>query len=190
MVITGTNFTGATAVMFGGTAATSFVVNSATQITAVDPAEAAGTVNVTVTTSAGTSATSASDDFTYVAAASPTVTAVVPNSGPVAGGTSVVITGTNFTGATIGDVRRHGGDQLCRELGHADHGRGSGRGGGDGQRHRDHFGGNLGHSASDDFTYVAAAAPTVTAVNPNSGPVRPAARPSSSPARTSRGPRR
>ena len=93
MVITGTNFTGATQVEFGGTAATSFVVNSSTQITAIDPAEAAGTVNVTVTTTAGTSATSASDQFTYLASAAPAITAVNPNNGPVAGGTSVVITG-------------------------------------------------------------------------------------------------
>ena len=37
VTITGTNFTGATAVTFGGIAATSFTVNSATQITAVAP---------------------------------------------------------------------------------------------------------------------------------------------------------
>ena len=38
VVITGTNFTDATAVSFGGTAAISFVVNSVSQITAVAPA--------------------------------------------------------------------------------------------------------------------------------------------------------
>jgi hypothetical protein len=99
VVITGTNLGGATAVMFGSTAATSFTVNSAgTQITATSPAEAAGTVNLTVTTVGGTSATSSSDQFTYVAA--PTVTGVSPNAGPLGGGTSVVITGTNLNGAT------------------------------------------------------------------------------------------
>ena len=36
--------------------------------------------------------------YTYVAA--PTVTSVSPNSGPIAGGTSVTITGTNFSNAT------------------------------------------------------------------------------------------
>ncbi|WP_040840876.1 IPT/TIG domain-containing protein, partial [Nocardia brevicatena] len=50
VVLTGTNFTGATAVSFGGTPATSFTVNSSTQITAVTPAHAAGPVSVTVTT--------------------------------------------------------------------------------------------------------------------------------------------
>jgi hypothetical protein len=50
---------------FGSTAATSFTVNSATSITATSPAESAGTVNVTVTTPGGTSATSYHDQFTY-----------------------------------------------------------------------------------------------------------------------------
>ena len=98
VTITGTNFTGATAVSFGGTAAAGFSVVSATSITATSPAHAAGAVDVTVTTPSGTSATSASDTFTYAAA--PTVAGVSPNTGPAAGGTSVTITGTNFTGAT------------------------------------------------------------------------------------------
>jgi len=65
VTITGTGFTGATAVNFGATAATSFTVNSATSITATSPAGAAGTVDITVTTAGGTSATSAADQFTY-----------------------------------------------------------------------------------------------------------------------------
>ncbi|HSZ54098.1 MAG TPA: immunoglobulin domain-containing protein, partial [Tepidisphaeraceae bacterium] len=72
--ITGSNFTGTEAVWFGGVAASSFTVNSATQITAVAPAAlAAGSVDVTVTTAGGTSATSSADRFTYVAA--PSITA-------------------------------------------------------------------------------------------------------------------
>nr|WP_269330170.1 IPT/TIG domain-containing protein [Kineosporia babensis] len=98
VVITGTGFTGASAVSFGGTAATSYTVNSATQITAVAPASSAGVVHVTVTTVGGTSATSSADQYTYVLA--PTVTGVSPNVGPIAGGTSITVTGTNFTGAT------------------------------------------------------------------------------------------
>ena len=47
----------------------------------------AGPVDVTVTTSGGTSATSAADLFTYDAV--PTVTAIAPTSGPVAGATLV-----------------------------------------------------------------------------------------------------
>jgi large repetitive protein len=66
VTITGTNFTGASAVSFGGTAVSSFTVISATQITAISPTvTSAGAVDVTVTTPGGTSATSAVDQFTY-----------------------------------------------------------------------------------------------------------------------------
>ena len=54
VTITGTNLTGATAVNFGATPAATFTVNTATQITATSPA-GSGTVNITVTTPAGTS---------------------------------------------------------------------------------------------------------------------------------------
>ncbi|WP_329409986.1 IPT/TIG domain-containing protein [Nocardia vinacea] len=98
VILTGTNLTAATAVTFGGTPAISFTVNSATQITAVVPAGAAGTVQVTATTAGGTSN---GVSYTYVAV--PTLTTVVPSVGPVAGGTTVVLTGTNLTGATAVD---------------------------------------------------------------------------------------
>ena len=76
-VITGTNFTGVTAVKFGTVHATSYVVNSATRITAVAPAGTAGTtVDVTVMTPAGTSAVSAASKYSYGV---PTVTLLGPN---------------------------------------------------------------------------------------------------------------
>jgi len=101
VTITGTNFTGEFEVDFGGEPASFASLNSATSITADTPASAgSSTVEVTVTTAGGTSATSAADQFSYGAAAPPTVTAVAGNTGPPAGGTSVTITGSNFTGAT------------------------------------------------------------------------------------------
>lgn len=67
VTITGTNLAGATAVAFGGTAATNFIVQSATQIQATAPAHATGTVDITVTTPGGTSPTSPASRFTYAA---------------------------------------------------------------------------------------------------------------------------
>jgi IPT/TIG domain len=93
VTITGTTLTGATAVDFGTTPATDVTVVNDTTVTAVSPA-GTGTEDVTVTTPAGTSATSAADQFTFVAA--PTVTALDPTSGPAAGGTTVTITGTGL----------------------------------------------------------------------------------------------
>jgi len=75
VTITGTNFTGATAVKFGATAVGSFTVNSATQVTATSPAGSVGTVDVTVTTPGGTSATHASDQYTYTNSPQPAPTA-------------------------------------------------------------------------------------------------------------------
>ena len=97
VTITGTAFTGATAVSFG-TAPGTITATSATQVTVTAPAGAAGTVDVTVTTPAGTSATSAADRFAYETA--PTITAVSPVAGLTAGSTTVTITGTNFSAAT------------------------------------------------------------------------------------------
>ncbi len=101
VTITGTGFATATGADFGSLAATSFKVNSATQITVTSPAESAGPVNITVTGPGGASATSAADEFTYLAA--PTVTGLSAVAGPLAGGTAVTITGTGFSGATVVD---------------------------------------------------------------------------------------
>ena len=95
VILTGTNFTGATAVSFGGTAATSFNVVSATSITAVVGLGASG--NVSVITAGGTAVLAG---FTFPP---PVITSFSPSSGPV--GTLVTITGANLgtpTAFTIG----------------------------------------------------------------------------------------
>ena len=96
--VTGSGFTGATKVVFGGAAAPTFTVVSSTQLTAVSPAVAPGVHNIYVITPGGTSAPVSADLFTYVVR--PVVTHISPSSGPHAGGTTVTITGTGFTGAT------------------------------------------------------------------------------------------
>jgi IPT/TIG domain-containing protein/PASTA domain-containing protein len=71
--ITGTDLNGASEVRFGDLPAASFAVVSETEITAVAPrSKKAGRVDVSVTTLAGTSATTGSDRFNYQAC-------VVPN---------------------------------------------------------------------------------------------------------------
>ena len=164
VTITGTGFTGATAVDFGSAAATSFTVNSGTQITAVSQA-GSGTVHVTVTTPGGTSTTGLADQFTY--APIPTVTGIIPVTGPVAGGTTVIITGTGFTGATAVDfgsiaasITAITGTQITAvspagSVGMVD-------------VTVTTPGGTSATSSADQFTYMPV--PTVTGISPSSGP--------------------
>lgn len=100
VTITGTNFTGATAVKFGNVAATSFTVNSATKITAVAPAvPQSAEVAVTVTTPNGISMASVASTYTYTSAV-PDIVSIDPTSGHITGGAVVTITGTGFLGTT------------------------------------------------------------------------------------------
>jgi Family of unknown function (DUF6519)/IPT/TIG domain len=95
VTITGSGFTDPVTVRFGPSAATTINVDSDTQISAISP-PGSGTVDVTVTTTAGTSAATAADRFSY----GPAVTQVEPAIGPERGGTVVAITGSGFTGGT------------------------------------------------------------------------------------------
>jgi hypothetical protein len=67
-----------------------------TTITCITPARIAGAVGIIVTTLYGTSDSFSS--FTYIAP--PNITGISQLTGSTAGGTSVTITGTSFTGAT------------------------------------------------------------------------------------------
>ncbi len=94
VTITGTNLSNATGVSFGGTGG-QITADSSTRITATSPS-GSGTVDITVTTAGGTSATSNAAEFTYIAA--PTITDLRPDEGNQ--GTTVDIFGTNLSGAT------------------------------------------------------------------------------------------
>jgi hypothetical protein len=168
VTITGTGFSGVTAVSFGATAAQSFTVTSSTSITAVSPVAPAGAADVTVTNAGGTSATSAADRFTFIAP--PTVTGVSPNSGPLAGGNWVTLTGTNLATAskvTIGDTTT--GFQVLSDTslsvyippGEAAEGV---------YITVITIGGTTARSSADLYTYLAPPPPpTVTSVSPNMG---------------------
>ena len=71
VTITGAHYVGVTAVTFGTIPAASYTVTSNLTLTAVAPAEVAGTVNVTVTTPNGTSATNKKTVFTFLASPGP-----------------------------------------------------------------------------------------------------------------------
>jgi len=162
VTIFGYGFTGATGISFGSTAGTIVSVDSDGQITAISPT-GSGTVDVTVTTSGGTSATSTADQFTYPP---PTVTSVSPTSGPMGGGSSVIIIGSGFTcatgvsfGSTAGTIVSISNTQIT-----AISPAGSGR--------VDVIvttpEGTSATSAADLFTYIPP--PTVTSINPTSEP--------------------
>jgi alpha-tubulin suppressor-like RCC1 family protein len=97
VTLTGANLSGASAVKFGASPATSFTVTSPTTVEALAPA-GTGTVDITVTTPAGVSPAGTTDHYTYEQP--PAITKLSVKSGPVAGGTSVTITGTAFSGAS------------------------------------------------------------------------------------------
>jgi hypothetical protein len=104
VTISGTSLSTATAVKFGTENATFTNVTTssgATALAAVVPAHAAlGTVDVTVTNDAGTSAKSAKTRFTYLPSP-PALTGLSPASVSTLGGGAVTVTGRNLTGATV-----------------------------------------------------------------------------------------
>jgi len=98
VTITGTNFTDATAVQFNGVDAASYIVNSATQITAYTPTETYSTGKISVTTPGGTAISD--DDFTVTTPVTPSVS-IAASANPVTSGTSVTITATPVNGGSI-----------------------------------------------------------------------------------------
>ncbi|GIT79810.1 hypothetical protein LLS1_14790 [Leifsonia sp. LS1] len=117
VTITGTGFTGATAVVFGdelrtnpvsaaalavpfaaGTPGTDFTVVNDTTITVTTPAHLPGTYDLVIESPNGDSEP-ALFTFTPLEGA-PAISGIAPDHGPTIGGTSVTISGAGFTGAT------------------------------------------------------------------------------------------
>ena len=104
VTITGSDFTGATSVTFGGINATSFSVTDANHIRCITPAGTAGTVAVIATVSGVAS----NNDvlYTYITHLI-VIDSISPESGSIKGGTTIIITGTNLsavTDVTIGGI--------------------------------------------------------------------------------------
>jgi hypothetical protein len=173
VTITGTNFTGATAVTVGGVY-TRFTTVSDTRLTVALLPHSAGTADIVVTTPGGRSATSTADTFTWITPPLPAVTGVSPNTGSTIGTAVVTVTGT-----TIGATSRVTVDGVAQAFTNVSdtqlrvalkpHAPGT-----------SHIvvtgptGTSLTGSA-DTYTWVAPPAPVVSAVTPSSGPVKRAA---------------
>jgi hypothetical protein len=97
VIISGKNLGGVTSVLFGSTPSPLVTPVTQGEILAQSPA-GIGTVDITVTSALGTSATGSADQFTYVT--TPTIQKIAPRGGSTLGGNRVTIVGAGFTGAT------------------------------------------------------------------------------------------
>lgn len=165
VVVMGTGFSGTTRVDFGGATATSFTVNSDTQITAIAPV-GSGTVDVTVFSGGTTSATVAADQFTYLAP--PTVTSISPTAGPTLGGTTVTIIGTNLAGATAVKFGAVNATGITVNSATSMTARSPAGAAGTVDVTVTTPGGTSVTSAADQFTYLTP--PTITSISPTFGP--------------------
>ncbi len=163
VTITGTDLANATAVDFGTNAAT-IVSDTATQIVVASPAGSTETVDVTVTTAAGTSSTSAVDQFTYTVA--PTVTGIGTTAGPPSGGTTVTIIGTDLANAMAVDFGTNAATIVSDTATQIVVASPAGSAGTMDVTVTT-AGGTSTTSAADQFTYTTA--PTVTGINPIAG---------------------
>ena len=97
VIIYGKNLGGVTDVSFGTSPSSLVTPINQNEVLALSPA-GTGTVDITVTTAAGTTATGPSDQFSYVT--TPTIQKITPRAGSTLGGNRVTIVGSGFTGAT------------------------------------------------------------------------------------------
>jgi IPT/TIG domain len=104
VAIGGREYFGVTGVEFGAKPAAAYTVNSPSSITATAPPDTAEKIAIQIETTFGPSAPevctgggkktcSVKDFFKYL---TPTVESVTPSSGPIAGGTTVTLTGSGF----------------------------------------------------------------------------------------------
>lgn len=103
VTLTGTDFKTGASVTFGGTGAVSVTVVSGTEVTAVTPAHAEGTVDVVLTnTDTGTATKAGAFEYEDLEISSPNLFMAIPDHGVPTGGTQVILSGSDFmNGATV-----------------------------------------------------------------------------------------
>jgi hypothetical protein len=105
VILRGKYFTGTRKVVFDRVPATEWEVLSDKRLRVVSPPHAEGLYRIWVTTKRGRAKPGAFDGFRYVddtvppppPPLAPTIASISPDEGPIGGGTTVTITGTNFT---------------------------------------------------------------------------------------------
>jgi hypothetical protein len=168
--LVGSGFTGATAVKFGANSGTAISVGDDGRLSVTSPPGAVGTVDISITTPVGTSATGTADHFTYFATPAPVIYGIGPSSGITSGQNSVEIFGSGFTGLTgvfFGTtvVTSSPGLIFDTQISVT----APARAAGPVDVTVTTPGGTSATSAGDRYTYLAPGPPTVDAVSPNSG---------------------
>jgi len=94
-MVKGEGFYSGAVVTVGGVLCNTIIVLDSNTITAVTPAHALGATDVVVKNMDGQTST-VTGGFSFSAAPPPSISSVSPNTGSVAGGTSITISGSNF----------------------------------------------------------------------------------------------
>lgn len=96
VTVTGTNLTGASSLTFGGVSAT-INGNDGSSLLVTVPAHAEGVVDLSVVTPNGVATLPNAFTYTKPVQPAPTLVSIAPAVGPIAGGTTVTLSGTNFS---------------------------------------------------------------------------------------------
>lgn len=100
--ITGSGFKQSASVVFAGATAPTVIYISSTELQAVTPAHASGTVDVAVIQSPHNESATLTGGFTYTSSTTLSLSGDTPAQGPATGGTVVTITGKGFqSGASV-----------------------------------------------------------------------------------------
>jgi streptogramin lyase len=164
--ITGTNLGSASTSVQIGDNYVYDAVCSDTRCTGTTPLGTVGAADVTVWTDNGQATLPGA--FTYYAGPVPVIGSVTPDTGNIAGGTSVVISGSHLDGGQVTFGDSPGSGQTCTDttcVATAP----AGEKGGYVDVHVTTAAGTSATTSADTYSYAHLAAPVVTAVSPNSG---------------------